>query len=66
MIILHIILAWLIPLFGLLIHYSVYPKYWANKFELEIRSQKMSVEDFDYWLTTKFFAWPFKIFELCG
>ncbi len=60
------ILAWLFPLFGLLIHYSFCPKYWADKFEFEIRNQKMTIEEFDYWISIKFFAWPFKLKELCG
>lgn len=60
------ILIYCIPMIGLHVHYMIFPKYWANKFEFEIRNQKMTVEDFDYWLTTKFFAWPFQILELCG
>ncbi len=50
------ILIYLLPMMALHIHYSRYPKYWVDKFEFEIRNQKMSVEDFDYWITTKFFS----------
>lgn len=60
------ILIYSIPMAGLHIHYMLFPKYWADKFEFEILNQKMTIEEFDYWISIKFFAWPLKLKELCG
>ena len=48
------------------VHFVFFPKYWADRFEFEIRNQKMDVEQFSDWLTTRFILWPAYFEELCG
>lgn len=48
------------------VHFVLFPKYWADRFEFEIRNQKMDVEQFSDWLTTRFVLWPAYLEELCG
>ena len=65
-IILFLASIYLVVLIFLCIHYAIYFRYWAKKFEYKIRAERMSIHEFHSWITTEFCLWPFKLKELCG